>query len=84
MDRVITTEEVRLLYEGKYFYEIIKLVDIAGKDYINLYGPIDDIRYSTASDQNGKKANFTYLQIIDGVIKQAFTKDEILVTDRKL
>lgn len=74
-------EEAKKLYEGKYFYEIIKPISGRWAGYIQLAGPFDNIYY--ASHINGE-SKYKFVQVIDGKPVQAFTEEEILVTDRIL
>lgn len=76
------------LYDGKFFYEIIRLKDPRS---IQLNGPIDNIHYCT---ENTKLSNFKgfstdsspygFAQLINGTVVQFFREDEILVTDKEL
>ncbi len=72
----MSKEEAKALYEGKYFYEVVK-----DADHIKLLGPFDNIYFTNpCPNEDGYK----YLQVVDGIPKQAFKDEEILVTDRKL
>lgn len=85
----MSPEEAKKLYEGKYFYEIVD-GDWCGKPCKMLFGPIDTIRYvnkdiaQSELDKSTGKANVEFVQVIDGNIRAAFNKNEILVTDRIL
>lgn len=68
----MTKEEAKDLYEGQYFYEIVKDVDC-----IKLLGPFDNIYYSSGTEHK-------YVQVIDGLPRQTFNDEDILVLDRKL
>lgn len=72
----VTKEGAGKLYEGKYFYEIVKPKSGRFVGLIQLVGPLEDVRYKT--DLTG------FVQIIDDKIEASFTNEEILVTDRKL
>lgn len=81
-------------YEGKYFYEIVKVKSGRNAGTIQLFGPFDNIYYiddySCSHISNvldtGECLNqkFKYAQIINGNPVQLFTEKEILITDRKL
>jgi hypothetical protein len=66
------------LYNGKFFYEIVKIPKCEeyplGK--LELLGPFENIRY--LSDMTG------FAQVFDGQISVTYAHDEILVTDRRL
>lgn len=79
----IERTECELLYNGKFFYEIN--VERRGHttipedvDFVSatLYGPLDGIYY--LADKSG------FVQVIDGITKNKFAPNQILVTDRKL
>lgn len=75
-------EEAKKLYEGKFFYEVVK-----HDDRIELFGPKDDIYYvNPIANSKGEMSDSTYkfVQVVDGKPVQAFTEEEILVIDRKL
>lgn len=74
----MTKEEAKDLYEGKYFYEIVRRED----DEITLVGPFDNIFYASVAGQEMTGKHF--VQVIDGIPRQFFTEDEILVIDRIL
>lgn len=65
------------LYKDKFFYEVIR----TGPNEFRLIGPLNNIRY-TESDQNPNQ--YPYVQLINGMLNQAFTKDEIYVTTTPL
>lgn len=83
-------EEAKKLYEGKFFYEIVK----PKSGGIQLFGPFDNIFYvnkvlpKDVSDRvvskNENDKEYKFVQVIDGRPTVAFTEEEILVTDRKL
>lgn len=75
-------EEAKDLYEGKFFYEIVK----NSFDRVTLFGPFDNIRYLTYLDHydGTDKEKYKFCQVVDGKIVETFTEDQILVTDRKL
>ena len=87
-------EEARKLYEGKFFYEIVKVKYGRNAGTIQLFGPFDNIYYVNKvlpkdvsdrivkQDEEGKE--YKFVQVVDGRPVQAFTAEEILVTDRKL
>lgn len=68
------------LYEGKYFYEIVK----PKTGGIQLFGPFDNIYYATTIGDEESNFKIKYVQVIDDKPVAAFTEEEILVTDRKL
>jgi len=80
------------LYEGKFFYEVLK----PKTGGIQLVGPFDNIYYVSENEDARYKIGrlfstdakpqptFKFVQVIDGQPVQAFTEEEILVTDRKL
>lgn len=72
-------EMARTLYAGRFFYEIVKTED---PNELKLVGPLDTIRYTVP--QEGEENGYEFVQIIDGTIKAAFKKEEILVTMRRL
>lgn len=82
-------KQARKLYEGKHFYEIVKTED---PKEIKLLGPFDNIYYANKelgrptlfSDDSKPNIDYDFVQVIDGIPVQAFTKQEILVTDRVL
>jgi hypothetical protein len=75
------TENTSELYEGKFFYEIVK--DDAGQ--IKLFGPYENIYYChSTSPKNPDEKEYGFIQVIDGSPVQTYTKDEILVTNRLL
>lgn len=77
-------EEAKALYEGKFFYEIVKTENPLE---LKLIGPFDNIYFANPNMPKQKTADgqeYEYLQVIDGTPRQAFTKEEILITDRKL
>jgi hypothetical protein len=81
----ISKEEAKKLYDGKFFYEIVKSRTV--EDSIQLLGPYNNIYYATSDiNSQDEKTNsiYKFVQVIDGKIIQAFTEWEILVTDRKL
>ena len=63
--------EADRLYKGKFFYEIVN-----GKPE----GPYDNILYVSKHS----KGKYAFVQVIDGKPVQAFTKDQILVTTKRL
>lgn len=81
---------LKALYEGKYFYEVVN----TGKPMERLViGPLDGIRYTVKStglvNEDNKAVlsedtEYDFVQVINGQIKVAFTKDQILVTDKPL
>ncbi len=81
-----TKEEAKKLYEGKYFYEVVKPFP----GMIQLWGPFDNIRYIAKdysvgfSTEDINHPEIKFAQVIDGKIVQAFEEHEILVTDREL
>lgn len=76
----MSREEARKMYEGKFFYEVIK----TGKEgLVLLNGPRDDIYYA-APVETEKESEYKFLQVIDGRPVQAFKENEILVTMRRL
>lgn len=80
-------EEAQKLYEGKYFYEVVKSKSFTKGETIQLFGPFDNIYYATRSASNEfmkAEDNYKYVQVINGNAVQAFLEHEILVTDRKL
>lgn len=88
----MTKEEATKLYEGKFFYQIVKPTSEYGD--ITLAGPFDNIYYieKSAANHVGKlfstdaapTPEYKFVQVVDGVPVQAFTESEILVTDRVL
>jgi hypothetical protein len=77
-------EEAQKFYEDKYFYEIVKIKSGRKAGTIQLFGPYDNIYY--VERPLGEKTDrvYKYIQVINGLPVQAFTEEEILVTDRKL
>jgi hypothetical protein len=87
----MTRNEAKKLYEGKFFYEIVKPKNTGG---IQLFGPFDNIFYINRDlpkdvtdrilprNEDGKE--YVFVQVVDGKPTVAFTQEEILVTDRKL
>lgn len=80
---------LKALYEGKFFYEVIQ----TGKPMERLViGPLEGIRYTVKSsgpmDMGGiimsDETEYDFVQVINGQPKMAFTKDQILVTDKPL
>lgn len=79
-------------YEGKFFYEIVKPISGRNAGLIQLAGPFDNIYYAEPSRDSQekivrlfpKKDKYKFVQVVGGTIVQAFTEEEILVTDRKL
>lgn len=84
----MTSEEAKKAYEGKYFYilDSVAKLSIGDEDIVTqlrVRGPFDNIYYLVPN--NGKYTQeYVYIQVIDGLPKQAFTKNEILITDRIL
>lgn len=82
----MTKEEARKLYEGKYFYEVVK--PFSGM--VQLWGPFENIYYVSKDYSVGLSVEGTnhpqikYIQVINGKPVQAFEEHEILVTDREL
>lgn len=75
-------KEARKLYEGKFFYEIVKTTK---SKVLKLVGPFDNIFYTVKKNTVGSNfENYKFVQVINGMPVQAFTEDQILVTDRKL
>ncbi len=77
----MTKEESKKLYEGKFFYEIVK--PAAGG--IQLFGPFDNIYYvndkiELPPEWSGAK----FVQVVDGIPTVVFTEKEILITNRVL
>jgi hypothetical protein len=72
----MTPKEAQDLYNGKTFY--VKQPDGS------LDGPREDIYYVHRKTGDPVKDNYMFLQVIDGVPKQAFTEDEILVVQGKV
>jgi hypothetical protein len=65
-------EEAQAFYKGKTFF--IKNPDGS------LNGPRNDIYYvNKEASRSHKFDKYDFVQVIDGTIKQAFTKDEIIV-----
>lgn len=80
-----TKEEAQKLYEGKFFYEIVDGFDPVQGPCKMLFGPFDNIYYvHRYSDNPSEYDKYEFLQVIDGTPKVAFTKEQILVTDRRL
>jgi hypothetical protein len=90
---MVTKDEAKALYEGKFFYEIVK----PKTGGIQLFGPFDNIYYTepavdnrfdhlrrTWSTDAAPQKRYKFVQVIDGRPVVAFTEEEILVTDRKL
>jgi hypothetical protein len=73
-------EAAKKLYEGKYFYEIVRSED---PQRLILVGPRDDIYYVNQVPESDFQ-EYTFMQVINGTLKQAFKAEEILVTDRVL
>jgi hypothetical protein len=78
--------EAKKLYEGKFFYEIVRQpANKFGPEHLELHGPFDNIYFTTPrTDAIPNHPEYKYLQVIDGSPRQAFTESEILVTDRRL
>lgn len=74
---MISKEEAKELYEGKYFYEIVH-----ENGTIRLHGPSDDIRYINKDVPNVPKYDF--VKIVNHQPVAVYTKDQILITDRIL
>lgn len=81
-----TKEEAKQLYEGKFFYEIVKVKKGKNAGTIQLFGPFDNIFFTVPlPEEHARYAGpYKYVQVIDGKPVQAFSEEEILVTDRKL
>jgi hypothetical protein len=62
-------------YKGKYFYRIERKAD-----HIKFFGPLTNIRYLVPDYYKDSSHKFT--EVIDGILVQTFTEDEILVTDK--
>lgn len=87
----MTKEIARALYEGKYFYEIIETKNPIEKI---LRGPFDNIYFAVkpnpppGENQIGTVLDTTteydFVQVINGIPRVTFTKDQILITDRKI
>lgn len=80
-----TREELKSMYENKFFYEVVKPKTVNGT--IQLFGPHDNILYTNpVKNSEGEEPNpiYKFVQVIDGRVVQAFTENEILVTDRVL
>lgn len=88
----MNVKEARKLYEGKYFYEIIKPMSGRFAGLIQLAGPFDNIRYvnedarstKTFSTDASPAPKIKFVQVVDGKIVASFQENEILVTDRVL
>lgn len=87
----MNSDEAKNLYEGKFFYEIVKPKSGRYAGYIQLHGPLDNIFYATRKLMtadllwiNGEPKEYKFVQVIDGKPVAAFTNEEILVTDREL
>lgn len=72
-------DEAKELYQGKYFYEIVRS---SVSSQLVLVGPIDTIRY-ISKEAPGYK-DFRFAQVINGNIVAVFKENEILVTDKVL
>ena len=89
---MVTKEEAKKLYEGKFFY-IVHDGNWSGESCKMLFGPYDNILYAIDSGLRVDKVSPTmfvesdkhkYAQVIDGKVVQMFENNEILVLDRKL
>lgn len=79
---VDTPKKAKKLYENKFFYEIVKTEKGA---LTMLVGPLEDIRYvNKATDKYHKYLNYEFVSVENGQIVKAFTRNEILVTRRKI
>jgi hypothetical protein len=67
------------LYAGRFFYKIERTIL---DQQIKLVGPLDTIRYATP--KTFKNSGYKFVQIVDGIIRCAFKKNEILITLRRL
>lgn len=76
----MTKEEAQALYEGKFFYEIkTAVVGSDGNTHLTLIGPSEDIRFVTTTSPE-----LAFVKINGGNVVQAYAKNAILITDRKL
>lgn len=90
-------EEAKALYEGKFFYEVISRegnkLTLAGP-FDNIYYAVKHIdnkhfcllsrKPATCSDDRKPLPVFEFVQVIDGMPRVAFTREEILVTTQVL
>jgi len=67
-------------YLEKYFYEVVSR---AGNG-LKLIGPLEDIYFVNPTNKEFKENAYKYAQVVDGKIVQAFTKNEIYVTEKKI
>jgi len=67
------TKEEKALYEGKFFYEVVKVKKGRNAGTIQLFGPFDNIYY--VSPYAGASPKLKFMQVIDGKPVQAFTED---------
>lgn len=77
---MVTEEESQKLYEGKFFYKVVK----SKSEEITLFGPLDDIYYARLIGNKESNLKIKFIQVVDGQAVAAFTEEEILVTDHKL
>jgi hypothetical protein len=83
----MTKENAKKLYEGKFFYEIVKVKAGRHAGTVQLFGPFDNIYYLSdhvKNDVSHELSKFKFVQVIEGRPTVCFTEEEILVTDRKL
>lgn len=73
-------EESKKLYEGKFFYEIVKVKAGRMAGTIQLFGPFDNIHYAN-EEATGKPG---FVQVVNKKPVMFFEINEILVTDRIL
>jgi hypothetical protein len=66
-----TREEAKKLYEGKFFYEIVKVKAGRHAGTIQLFGPFDNILYANPIDKD-VKSEYKYCQVVDGKVVAAF------------
>ena len=79
---MISKKEAKKLYEGKFFYEIVKITSGRNAGTIQLFGPFDNILYTVGAESRDTLSGFA--QVVDGKAVAFFKQEEILVTDRKL
>jgi hypothetical protein len=82
-----SSEASKNLYDGKFFYIIDGVTNtVIGDEFkteLRLRGPFDNIYYLIPANGHPKSEIYDFVQIVDGR-PRTFTKEEILITDRKL
>lgn len=63
------------LYDGKFFYEVLKY-----PDHIRLVGPLENIYYTVPAIF--AKSGFAFVQVMDAQVDRMFFESEILVIDK--